>query len=157
LYKTAIARNESQSHAYIIGQDRILEVENRLFDGESVYEMSGPKVFIPGMQLLGNRALLDVNEQITEAGFYNLRLKDTLQAVFAFNYNRLESDLAVLDQHELEEILGENVRFWESADQTDMTEAIKAETLGRRLWKWCIIFALIFLALETGVIRFWKQ
>lgn len=157
LYKAAIARNESQSHAYIIGEDRIIEVENRLFDGESVYEMTGPKVFIPGMQLLGNRALLDVNEQITEAGFYNLRLKDTLQAVFAFNYNRLESDLAVLDKSELENILGEGVRFWEAAALTNMTEAIKAETLGKRLWKWCIIFALIFLALETGVIRFWKQ
>ena len=27
---------------------------------------------------------------------------------------------------------------------------------GTSLWRWCIILALIFLAVEVGLLRFWK-
>jgi len=41
--------------------------------------------------------------------------------------------------------------------RADFGQVIADRTTGKVLWKWCIIFALIFLLLESILLRIWKK
>jgi hypothetical protein len=43
------------------------------------------------------------------------------------------------------------------SDQVDITSSISTMNDGKLLWKYCIILVLLFLALETLLLKFWKQ
>lgn len=157
LYKAAIARSETRDLAYTIGESSLIEVENRVFDSEQIYRFSGPGEFVPGMQLLGSKVLLDVRDQVREAGIYDLLLEDEVEGAYGFNYNRLESDLTSVEQGAIAERIEGEVEIWKDIAGANLTEMINSQSQGKRLWKWCIILALLFLALETAAIRLWKN
>jgi hypothetical protein len=158
LYKMALSATSEDKVAYVIGQDDVLETDNRASSSELVYKMKGSQgEFIPEQRTMGSRVMLGMNNQIRSAGFYDLFLKEgeTLDK-FGFNYDRKESFLSFYNQEELGGLVGENVAIIEGTSATDFTEIITTQSKGTALWKWCLVFALIFLAVETALLRFWK-
>ena len=75
---------------------------------------------------------------------------------YAFNFNRLESDLNYIPEAELKSSLGGILNVISSSDSNNLVEYIKTEESGTALWKWCIILVLLFLGLESLLLRFWK-
>jgi hypothetical protein len=51
-----------------------------------------------------------------------------------------------------------NIKNYTTIDPTviDLTKKLKQLTDGVSLWKYCIIFVLVFLFVETLLLRFWK-
>src|SRR5690606_11655644 len=96
----------------------------------------------------------DMGSDIREAGFYRVTAEESLLAVLAYNYDRVESDLAVVPESELS--VNPALRVWIESDETDFTELIREANQGRPLWRWCIALALFFLACEIALIRLWK-
>ena len=102
LYKMALSTSESGKIAYTIGSDNILEIANNSTDVEVVYKIAGSSSFIPGQQSFGKRVVLNLHDQIKEAGFYDVFLKENeILSTFAFNSNRLESDPVCLTSDEI--------------------------------------------------------
>jgi len=64
--------------------------------------------------------------------------------------------LSFYNQEELGGLVGDQVAIIEGTSATDFTEIITTQSKGTALWKWCLILALIFLAIETALLRFWK-
>lgn len=158
LYKMAIATGKNSRIAYVIGQDDILESDNKVTGSEMVYKLKGRvEEFIPGQKNLGNKVILNINNQVKEAGFYNLFLdeKETLSK-FAFNYDRRESELAYFSEEELKEKGGQFVDVIKASANADFKEIIGERSRGIILWRWCLIFALLFLLAEVLLLRFWK-
>jgi len=156
LYKMGISKAKKDKISYTIGVDQIIEVENESNDGDIVYKMTGEEEFIPGQYSIGAKSVIDVNDQIKKAAFYSLKLDNKELGKYAFNYNRLESDLNYIPEADLKSSLGNQVNLISNADSENLTEYIKTEESGKALWKWFIILALIFLGLESLLLRFWK-
>lgn len=170
LFKTAIAGSKSRRIAYTIGKDEVLEANHQVSAaGEMVYKLSrmadagkqtantAASEFIPEQRMLGAKVLLTPGPQISDAGWYRLSLRtDSMLGEFAFNYDRRESDLRYRNADDLLTGLAPNVRILAENAEANFTQVVSEENQGIVLWRWCLVFALLFLALEVLFLRLWK-
>lgn len=157
LYKMGISKGKKDQIAYTIGADNLIETDNVIRNDEIVFELKGPVDFIPAQYNIGSKFMLDVKDQIKDAGFYAVTLDDEELSSLAFNYNRLESDLRYIDINQLNDDYGRAMNIISSSDSSNLTEFIETEESGTPLWKWCIILVLVFLAIEALLLRLWKS
>lgn len=156
LYKLSFSASQSEKLAYTIGEDNFTEVKNTSNNNEIIFKIKGEDEFIPGQTNMGNTTLVNFNDMIKEAGFYDLNLNDEIVKGLAFNFNRLESNLGYLKSDDLSSRYGDAVNILDNTANADLSSIIKEKDLGIRFWRWCLILALVFLALETLLLRFWK-
>ena len=157
LYKMSLSSGRKQQIAYTIGKDDLIEVEASDIGNEILYKISGAEEFIPGQINSGNKKLLDVNDNITESGFYDLKLEEEKLGVYAFNYNRQESNLNCFTVDELKSRFGESVNIIDQRDETSLASFVSSKDRGTVFWRWCIILVLIFLGIEALLLRFWQR
>jgi aerotolerance regulator-like protein len=158
LYKMAISSARARPIAYTIGRDETIEAGNMVRGGESVYKLRGAgEEFIPQQRIVASKVFLGVQNQIHKSGYYDLFLnQDTTLGKFAFNYDRRESDLAYLSDTRLKESAPSNMSIVETNAAADLTELVSDRSRGVILWKWCVVLALLALAAEVLILRFWK-
>lgn len=158
LYRMALSKGFQRKIAYTIGKDEVLETDNSVSSSEMVYKIKNEKdEFIPEQRPMGSRVILGINNQIKLAGFYDLFLNpDEILDKYAYNYDRKESQLALFSQEELALLVGDKVNIIDGNYTTDFVDVITTQSKGTPLWKWCLIFTLIFLAIETLLLRIWK-
>ncbi len=158
LYKMSLAKFGSSVGAYTIGQNQNIAIPKRKGIGESSFMIKGSKEFIPQQSILSNEVVIGIQDQIDEPGFYQLFLKEDKIKHLAFNYDRKESDLRYLGLNDLKNTYGpQGVEIIEGAESKNFAQFIGDKANGIALWKWCLILALIFLGLESLIIRFWKK
>jgi hypothetical protein len=157
LYKMALSASKKTKIAYAIGSDQYIEIENNASGAEVVYKVQGPSNFIPGQISQGKRVTLSFHDQVQEAGFYDIYLRDdeVLHTV-AFNSDRLESNPACISATQLQVEYAGQATIVGQTQQANIGEFIQEKEKGIVLWKYCLILTLIFLALETLIIRFWS-
>ncbi len=158
VYKMAISSNQDNRIAYLIGKDEVLKTESRQAQGDLVYRLKGEKnEFIPSKRVIGNKVYLGVTGSIREAGFYDLfTSKEEPFYKYAFNFDRRESELDCFNASALEEAASGKVAVIDGDVGSGLTNVISQKSLGRQLWRWCLVLALVFLAIETILLRFWK-
>ncbi|MEM7101964.1 MAG: BatA domain-containing protein [Bacteroidota bacterium] len=158
IYKMALSRGQDTKIAYTIGKDNVLETDNRITSNEMVYKLKGRTgEFIPEQRNIGSKVLLGVDNQINEAGFFELFLEDDQPlSNFAFNFDRKESELDYFTIAELSGFTGANVAVIDASTEDNLTLEIEERKRGVVLWKWCIILALLFLLIEILLLRLWK-
>ncbi len=114
---------------------------------------------IPEHKVRDNKTEILVHNQIVNAGNYNLFVGKEPITGLSFNFNRKESDLNCYNAEELNGQLTSknfnNVRVIETGSQS-MQQALMDIEQGKKLWKWCIVLALLFLATEALLLRFMK-
>ncbi len=115
---------------------------------------------IPEIRPLNNQLQLTISQQLNEAGYYDILWKNSLKKSVSFNYNRIESLLNFHTLEELKNILQvndlKNFSIIENDNSNDMTKAIQLGGTGIKLWKWFVLAALLFIAIEICLIRFLK-
>lgn len=159
LYKMAISASKNKNIAYTIGRDEIIETDNKTTNEEMVYKLKGrQEEFIPEQKNTGQKVIIGINNQIKEAGYYNLFLNagDILDK-YAFNYDRKESVLEYLNTADLAKQAGAKMSIINTTNEANITDTIGERSRGIVLWRWCIILALVFLALEVLFLRFLKK
>lgn len=172
LFKMAIAGTKGRQIAYTIGKDEVLEAKHKVAaSGEVVYKLKSvsdqPETgnqqpstndeFIPEQRILGSKVLLTPGTQVRDAGWYRLHLQgDSTLAEFAFNYDRKESDLSYKTDETLAEGLPKNIKVLAENAEANFGQVVDEQERGIVLWRWCVIFALLFLALEVLFLRLWK-
>ncbi|MBL7802892.1 MAG: BatA and WFA domain-containing protein [Saprospiraceae bacterium] len=172
LFKMAIAGTKSRQIAYTIGRDEVLEAKHQVSAaGESIYKLRAAAdetakqenappegaEFIPEQRILGAKVLLTPGPQIGASGWYRLGLNpDSTLAEYAFNYDRKESDLTYKTDDDLKAGLPSNVHVLDEAEEANFSQVVDEQNQGITLWRWCVVFALLFLALEGLFLRLWK-
>jgi len=156
LYKVAFSATQDDKIAYTIGQDNFTETKTAATSNELIFKIKGEEEFIPGQNNKGSTAVLTFNNMISKAGFYDVTLKDEVVKSLAFNYDRIESNLANLTKSDLESRYGAAANILSNSMEADLSTIIKEKDQGITFWRWCLILALIFLAIETLLLRFWK-
>jgi len=183
LFKMAIAGTKSRQIAYTIGKDEVLEARHKISGrGETNYKLrltgDGGRLtgdgnsanrppstvprppseeFIPEQRIFGSKVLLTPGTQVRDAGWYQLHLQsDSTLAEFAFNYDRKESDLSFKTDEALSENLPKNMKVLATNAEANFSQVVNEQERGIVLWRWCVVFALLFLALEVLFLRLWK-
>lgn len=158
MYQVAQLSLRDQQLFYTLGRDQLLETEKfTLNASQSLRLVSGKFEAIPDVRQTPTGTGVYVADQVRENGNYSLMLGDSLLAVFSFNDNRSESDLRYATDAELKGLFpGENAGILESAEGS-VKNAVQALNSGTHLWKLCIILALVFLAAEILLIRFYRK
>jgi hypothetical protein len=113
------------------------------------------QTIIPDVKQQEGSTLLYLPDQLTETGIYELKKQDSTAAVLAFNDNRSESDLSYLTAAELAQIFPKNATLL-NGNQLNAESIAGTANSGLQLWKLCIILALIFLAAEILLVRYFK-
>lgn len=118
-------------------KDRILKLANK--DAQ----------FIPLQTNFNSKVSITTKDNPNEPGHFSiLKDTDTLTQV-SYNYNRNESQLYYSDLTKMKGVFIEN-----SLDTT--LKNIKIEANVTWLWKWFVIFALILLAFEMLILKYFK-
>jgi hypothetical protein len=119
---------------------------------------SGGAEFIPQLKIVNGKSLLFINNQVNKAGFYDVMDDKTKVATLAFNYPPAESDLTIATPDKLENIIGSRSQFQiMNPGKKGIAQTIADQSLGKHLWKWFILLALIFLAIEQLLLRLFKR
>ncbi len=97
---------------------------------------------------------------ISSSGNYQVLLAADTIAGVGLNYPRLESNL---ESYTTDELVSLRKNFGDGALTVldgalpNLTEKIEQISRGTELWKICLILALLFLLLETVLLRIWKN
>lgn len=156
LYKMALSTGFRAPLAYTIGQQDLISLTSVNGPVAERYTMKGPNEFIPAVSTIGNNNVMDVRNQIKESGQYSLNLEDRAIETFAFNYDRTESEVTYGDLNTIGAQMSDKVEILNDVAMANISDFISQRTEGIKLWRWCLILGLLFLLLETALIRFWK-
>jgi hypothetical protein len=160
LFKAAVSGNKNRKITYSIGDDDYFEADNSVrIGGDNLsYKLKGPTgEFIPEQRSLGNKVSLNVNKLISQAGNYDLTLqRDSVLAVFGFNYPRLESELSFLSSKDLEKEARGQMGVLDASSSANLTGLVGERQNGTPLWRLFLWLALAALLIEVLLLRFWK-
>lgn len=152
IFNMGLYASSSSWQAKIIGQDHYVEVPVQK-GVEELYKIKGKGTeFIPEHKPLQNKLLLGVHDQINQAGLYSYN-NDRERGWVGFNFDRTESDLTFFSVEELQQIAEEKgyslIEAGSSNDPSVVADAIQ----GKQLWRYAILLALLFLAIEILLLR----
>ncbi|HET8964402.1 MAG TPA: BatA and WFA domain-containing protein [Chitinophagales bacterium] len=157
MYMIAINSQLHQPLFYTIGKDEHIET-TKLITGENVYHIQNESTHfdvIPEHKILDMNVQINIHNQISEGGNYYLYAGKEKIMPLSFNFNRVESDLACYTKDDLQALRDTdqlaNVHILNSGEKS-MAAVIDLDE-GKKLWKWCIFFTLLFLAFETLLLR----
>jgi hypothetical protein len=157
MYQLALLSSQPQRLYYTLGEDQAVEIARTTLNTNQTLKLKkGNFEVIPDLRQGQSATQLYIADQLKEAGNYELFKGDSLQAYLAFNQSGNESDLSYAsDQQLLAKLPKDRVSVIESADGA-VESKVNSSALGLQLWKLCIILALLCLAAEVLLIRFYK-
>lgn len=150
----------SQEIAYFLEKEQAITLRNVNVSGDQTFRLKAQKSeneIIPEHRNNGGSTSIYLRDELSEAGIYNLSLGDSLIAVLSFNYSRTESDTKAFDIFEMQDKVNElgitTIDIIESSSDSIGKFAEEIEG-GKKLWFTMIIWALIFLAIEILLIKY---
>jgi len=113
--------------------------------------------FIPEQQSIGNITQLRDRGQVQEPGEYAIMKGEELISMRAYNMDREESEMEFYSADELEAMIAGRPHIQMNAISTWGNADLQMADLGsKQLWRWFLIAALLFLAAEVLLLKFWK-
>ncbi|WP_103865134.1 BatA and WFA domain-containing protein [Aquimarina sp. I32.4] len=136
--------------SYTIGQTNSYDIPISLGQDGVLSLISNEESIIPMQQSFSTKVRITTDEVPTKAGIYSLQdnTKKTIQHI-SYNYNSAESQLQYYN-------LNTTQNYQVSESITELFDQIKEETSVHELWKWFVIFALIFLLIEILLLKYLK-
>jgi len=134
---------------YELGSPSRVAIKTELEKDEVLYLENDEIRLIPMQQSFTNRVEIFTGEGPDTPGIYNVKNGDELLQKLSFNYPRDESVL-VYDQESA--LTGGSV----TTELGELFEKFKKDVEVKAFWKWFVIFALAFLAIEMLLIKYFK-
>lgn len=160
IYRTAlsIAGSTQYDGFHFVGDNVSLTI--RTTDLKSPITLSKEKIeIVPAQEPSQNGILLNIQDNLTQAGNYNIvQNKQTLRKI-SFNYDDKESNLKHYEATELENLVA--TQHWKNTTvlkgtAKQLAQAFKDARVGKPLWRWFVVFALLFLGIEMFLLKFYR-
>jgi hypothetical protein len=148
-YNMAQNAQKAGINATIIGESKPLIMETLLSKDEIVNVKNATESFIPVQQILNNKVKLTFNDNPKDAGNFGVFNNDKLVENISFNYNRAESNLMNANPDAASE-------FKEISNVDSLFDTLQTNSTDNQIWKWFVILALLFVALEVLIQKFVK-
>ncbi len=108
---------------------------------------------IPNRQRVGNKYRLTFPKEISSVGTYQVSVKDSILAHLSINLDPQESFLEPLSEPDLISLFGNaNVNFLDAYNANQPN--VDLFNAGKMLWRYALTICLLFLLMETLLIRF---
>jgi len=134
---------------YTVGKENTVDINTKLSQDDILTLNADDRAVIPLQQSYANKVELITNEYPNKAGIFEVKNKDVLLKNLSYNFNRNESDLAYFDLSSIQNVTVDNA--------VNLTlQDIKSTTNVNELWKWFVIFALVFLIVEMLILKYFK-
>lgn len=148
-YKMGINNQNNGVNAITIGYNNPFLVEATLSKDEILKVKNDSETFIPVQQILNDKVKLTFNDFPEQAGNFGIYNQNERMQNISFNYNRTESNLAQANKDALSD--------FKTIDSIDTVfNTLQTDRTDNQIWKWFVIFALLFLVTEMAIIRFVK-
>jgi len=155
MFRIALLSGHDQPLFYTIGRDETIEVPPVQTSEKQLLKLvKGTVSIIPDVRRQEGSTLLYMGDELQETGTYNLERQDSTLAVLAFN-DSSESDLSYFTAGDLAKIVPQNAGILQGS-KGSLKNAVTEINIGVQLWKLCIILALICLAAEIALTRYYK-
>jgi hypothetical protein len=148
-YQMAMNTNNNGIIALTIGNTNPFIVDAQLSKDAILEVKSKTEQFIPIQQIVNKKVKLLFNDYPEEAGNFIIYNQNNSEGNISFNYKRTESDLTASS-----ETILKDVNVIESI--ASVFDKIHSDSTDSQIWKWFVIFALVFLVIEMALIRFLK-
>ena len=148
-YKMAVSNQNTGINSLTIGNTTPYFADVILTKDAILTVKGNEEQFIPIQQILNNKVQLVFNDYPEQAGNYGIYNKKDWVENISFNYNRTESNLASANEDAVSEY-----KIIDSI--ASVFDTIQTNRTDNQIWKWFLIFALLFLATEMAIIRFVK-
>ncbi|HMC01264.1 MAG TPA: BatA and WFA domain-containing protein [Flavobacteriaceae bacterium] len=135
---------------YTIGSQNTYDVNVQLQQDHILTLASETESIIPQQQYFNTKISITTTDIPDKSGIYTVNDKDQALMHVSYNYNRDESKL-VYDNISLE---NDNVTISNSI--INVFETLKSDGKVNELWKWFVIFALLFLIIEVLILKYLK-
>ena len=149
LYNMGLQSLKLSKLYYTIGQPNTIAIQTSIGQDDILTLDSDDASVIPLQKTYSKSVVLETEDFPNAAGILNVKNKDNVLQNLSFNYGRAESNLSYYDLNALTDT---NV---ESSLATTIN-AIKSNTNVNALWKWFVIFALVFLIIEILLLKYLK-
>ena len=136
-----VARTIGNSDPYLV---------NTKGNNEGIFQIKNKKEqFIPIQQILSTKVKMNLGNYPKKAGNFEIFNNSEKIENCSFNYDRTESNSFETNQKIMSE-------YSQIDSLSTFFNAIQTENNDSQIWKWFLIFALLFLLTETAIIRFVK-
>lgn len=158
MYRLAASGHRISQKPYYLLSERVATLQMDSLAGETPVTLYGKQEVIPPQRRNGDRVILEIPRFSIDPGFYLARIQSDTLGLIAFDMDKRESLLEQWTGEEVKAQLGggNNISIFRPAAEGAFSNEIKERYLGRQLWKYALIAALIFLLAEVLLIRFLK-
>jgi len=156
------AGEQAGGEQLVVGRPGEIRLSGVARDADVRLRSPGGDEILPEIRNLFGALLLQTNEQIVEAGVYDVLRDDQIVRRVAYNLGQDESDLGTYDANEatarLSTALDRNVTLisGREARSADIERTIQAARTGAELWNVLLLLALLFLAAEMVIEKRWR-
>jgi hypothetical protein len=156
MFRIALLSGHDQPLFYTLGRDQTIEAAPVQTSEKQLLKLvKDNSSIIPDIRQQEGSTLLYISDELTETGIYELKKQDSTLAAIAFNDNRSESDLSYFNAADLGKIVPQEGNIVRT-EKGSLKDIVNETNFGMQLWKLCIILALIFLAAEIALTRYYK-
>jgi len=148
---------------YVMGEMNPIEAPDISLPQNTFFKIKADKdtlSLLPERRVINNSVLLFLHNQVSTAANYKLTAGDSLLNGLSFNYNRKESDMSFISPTDLEKTVSntglKNFTVMASTGQS-LPTLLQEVNRGKYYWKYCVLFALLFLATEQALLKLWKE
>ena len=156
LLKMALNKSIDYPHSYPISNQNIVKAlpELKSLQGEISVSIN-EKEWMPVINGQGSSSYVDLGYDEVTAGNLALKTKDSLYQIIGMNFDRTESNDQFYTADEVAlKLPGAKVDIVDNTE-TYVKETVSKFRYGKQFWKTCIILALLFIAIEILLLRFW--
>lgn len=156
MYRIAASSRKNENRLYhTLNEDFITLRIDSLPTDESL-RLVGEQEILPSQRRVNDQVFLEIPKFSMSQGFYRAVAGQDTVSLIAFNLDKRES---LLDQYSGPEMKnqmgnGENISIFEAESVETFGSEIEERYLGKPLWKYAVLLALLFLLAEVLLIRF---
>ncbi|OFX69200.1 MAG: hypothetical protein A2X12_11515 [Bacteroidetes bacterium GWE2_29_8] len=160
IYNTALFGLNNNALYYNIGVENAIELNNINLTGDNIVSLiniKDKKEFIPEQRNNEFQTIIYTNNEINDAGNYNVVYNKNTVKSLSFNYNRNESDLRAFTEEEIDLIKNKNdlnITWIKNNEYNSIKQDIEFIEKGFVLWRILLVFAAFFILFEIILIRF---
>jgi len=149
LYNMGLQSLKLSKLYYTIGQPNSIAIQTSIGQDDILTLDSDDSSVIPLQKTYSKSVVLETEDFPNTASILKVKNKDNVLQNLSFNYNRTESNLSYYNLNALKNA---------SLDSSLATaiNTIKSNTTINALWKWFVIFALVFLIIEILLLKYLK-
>ena len=148
-YKMAVNNQNNGVNSMCIGKNSTLFIDTTLSKDAILNVKNTNENFIPIQQIQNSKVKLLFDELPNQAGNFGVfNSKEKVENI-SFNYDRTESNVDPIDANLFSD-------YKTSESIPTLFDTIQTNQTDNQLWKWFVIFALLFLVTEMAIIRFVK-